>query len=450
MDHTKDELLCELESNNPEISILGTLLPNWGKSAASAAIRSVKKKFDFGAVVGIGIAGNLSSDLSIGDVCHTGKVIDILERSKVFSDEDTNDNKKDTSYSSTYFETPNALHLALNLFRTNPGVKDHYNEWQITSKAYQEKSLKDAGLKDELGSYFTEMPKARNGDVICGPVLASGNEKEKIKSTHRHALAIETEAGGIFEAAKEVGNGAAVVIRGISDPADDTKSKFEAKTRNLARKIAATNAATFLRAQLNNDFFVTRLKELRNPEINGTSADLFGAESTHNDTTLQALEDVKSEIDAKLRELSFHYRFQPKGFQLPTPRIKEISLEPDPRYISTIADLEIICAISSHASIAVSLDTTYPDNSLPWVIACELCLSTIADKQAFPVVVNGANVRPPKNGFLESSSVKTLPVVAEDKSTQVVFIVVDFPIHASSRWKFFLKEAKKYEGAKFI
>ena len=54
-----------------------------GKTACQEVANECLDEFDCGVLVCIGIAGALSRDLSIGDICYTGAVCDVLDNAKI-------------------------------------------------------------------------------------------------------------------------------------------------------------------------------------------------------------------------------------------------------------------------------------------------------------------------------------------------------------------------------
>ena len=54
-----------------------------GKAAATSAIVEAHTRFNFGLVVCVGIAGAISKDLSLCDICYSGNVLDVYDNSKV-------------------------------------------------------------------------------------------------------------------------------------------------------------------------------------------------------------------------------------------------------------------------------------------------------------------------------------------------------------------------------
>src|SRR5207302_9719 len=116
---------------------------------------------------------------------------------------------------------------------------------------------------------------------------------------------------------------AALTIRGISDHADKNKGSLEASTKDAVRRLAARNAATFLRMQLKSRHFRSALKQ----QV-GSGQLALGLTPPTNDPAPLGLAGsirlIETTIDDRLRELSPEFRLQPKGYKLPLPRIREV------------------------------------------------------------------------------------------------------------------------------
>ena len=144
-----------------------------------------------------------------------------------------------------FFQTPKLLHGTFSFFRVMPEFSNHYKEWQELCELNAQDTLDEQSLADiKIGR-----PNSHQGDIACGLVSQSKSYKAKLKQINRKILAIETEFGAIarFCQDNEIDF---IVIRGISDEADDTKSHFELETKDCVRKIAAFNAFQLLHYQL--------------------------------------------------------------------------------------------------------------------------------------------------------------------------------------------------------
>ncbi len=214
-----------------------------GRTECQEAISLSLNEFDCGIAICVGIAGALSSDLSIGDVCYSISIMDVLDNTKITD--------KAIQIAPDFYDTPRELIVPISLDRISPRTKADYTAWA--------EGLGKAGAQLIPGSFSgkdgkpetIKPPHVLSGIIACGPVSASPAFNAQLKLAHRKVLAIETEFGGLFAVARRAGV-PAITVRGISDYAGIDKNRFEEETGNKARLLAATNAASFLVRQLSS------------------------------------------------------------------------------------------------------------------------------------------------------------------------------------------------------
>jgi nucleoside phosphorylase len=120
-------LIYRIDLGAEHCTALAVQLPEWGRSQASSTIGYICTQYRFGLIACVGIAGALSDDLSVGDVCYSGSIIDVHDRSKVAETETKN---IDMNFVPKFFASPNELTCALNFIRTNPRFSSAYKEWR--------------------------------------------------------------------------------------------------------------------------------------------------------------------------------------------------------------------------------------------------------------------------------------------------------------------------------
>ena len=108
-------------------SILAVQCTSAGRMSAINALMDAYSNYDISVVVCIGIAGGLSSDLRLGDVCYTGTVTDVLDNAKASDDDNDGIN---FAFVPTTFATDPRLSIAFNFVRTQPDIAGDYLEWQ--------------------------------------------------------------------------------------------------------------------------------------------------------------------------------------------------------------------------------------------------------------------------------------------------------------------------------
>ncbi|MBH0238471.1 phosphorylase family protein [Methylobrevis albus] len=431
------------ENFSSDLRVLVVQQQGMGNSHARRSVHDVLAIYDVGIIVCIGIAGSLSSDLRLCDVCYSESVIDILENAKVEDD----GQGINISFSPTHFSTPAQITAALNFSRVHPNLRQQYAAWQEECKEFAASILPDPVIERDGKSRILSIPNSKNGVIACGSVSKSSDYNAKIRSIERKILAIETESGGIFE----IGKHALIpclTIRGISDHADKNKNKLEEQTGAKVRRIAASNAAKFFKLQLQNPYFLSALKaasarnqlplDLEKKEFNQQADNLIGI--------IASIEDV---LDSRLRELSPEFKLQAKGYRLPVPRIREVQYTGALGYNFTSDPLEVRKALEADNVILLTLSRTYPDSSLPWVIANDLLKAEIDGKQALPIVVHESQVRPTARN-MSSASAYGFHIPSNLNGTQIIYIIDGIPLESSTRMRFLESEIKSNPKCKFV
>jgi len=322
---------------------------------------SAAQDYDIGLVVCLGIAGALSPDLNIGDACFSRAIIDVVDNAKTVEGDGAT---AETNFSPTHYSSPLDVVTAIIRNKLNPSSKPGFIAWQAKSEEEAKRLLPGefSGKSRKLETIVT--PTAIEGSIACGAVCASPKYRKKLQDIDRRVLAIDTESGGIFSAAalKQI---PALTVRSISDYADGDKSKLEQDTHGSARKIATTNAATFLYWTLASDRMRTWFLQARSKrESAGEQYSLLG--SVAADVLGETILAQGARFDAKLRELAPSYALQVKGYRLPVPRVRLL----DDR--SGIVDeqwgdpIDVRDALRQSRVLIVTVPRDYPDNRYLW------------------------------------------------------------------------------------
>ncbi|MDY0872012.1 phosphorylase family protein [Dongia rigui] len=426
-----------------ELKCIVILQEEMGKSSAIHAVESFLAEYEVGLIVCLGIAGSVSADLGLGDVCYSGSIIDVYDNNKAL---DTTHGTIDIEFSPTNYQTPRNLTAAFNMVRTRPALQGSYAEWRKDQKQAFKSICADLALDLDVTDLVQET-KALNGIVACGVVSKSSAYNAKLRSVNRKVLAIDTESGGIFHVAgsHEI---PAVTIRGISDRADGDKSALEERTKGAVRKIAALNAATFLKLQFLNPQFKNFLADRRS--FKGANGQIVSLSLSSDQDEITSLVVRSGQlIDEKLRELCPEIRLQPKGYHLPTPRMRQYDfasgvgeeLESDP--------VDVCDALRDRQVILINIPRTYPDQSIAWVIADDVLATVIEDLQALPIVIDGESLRPPSRGLIELAQRERIDL-RPDLSAKIVFIVDNLPFASKSNLAFLIDQIKVFPNSKFV
>jgi len=423
-----------------DLRVVAVKQERMGRSAAAAACRHILERYQPKVYVTLGIAGGLSSDLSLGDVAYSGTVIDVYDNSKVTDASDGDGINID--FEPEFYYGDRQITAAVGFIRTMPELRNLKEYWEEEQQIYATGLLPD-GVRDTDGNIeIIGAPKSLDGFIFCGAVSQSENYKSRLKGVTRSPLAIETESGPVFDQCREQGI-KVMTVRGISDYADPNKKKLESASKDAVRRIAANNAASFLLAQTQNATFTSRLL------LNSNDEEHQPVLKVQEITLPIMLEKVALENDKKLRELSPLYKAKPVGYRLPSPRI---------RYSASAAEssgdrgpkvYEIASALKIYRKLIIDVPRTYPDPSLAWAIANGLTFAEVDGKKIVPIVIDGKAISPPRSGIASASPVELINDI-ENLGGEYVFIIDNFALSSKTRVEYLAKDMDRWPGARFI
>lgn len=413
-----------------------------GRSAALQACQKALSLFLPKAYVCIGIAGGLSKDLRLGDVCYTGGMVDVYDNAKV---SDAKSGGINIALAPEFYSTDRKITSAIGFVRTLSSLSALHEFWKEDQNCFVESLQTEPvagrdGKPEALGA-----PKCLNGDIVCGQVSESDIYRERLQGITRNILAIETESGPIFDLCQEKGI-PALTIRGISDYANASKGKLEGSTKEAIRRIAARNAASFFHMQLQNDLFIQSIMRLTNDE---TAEPELAIGIDDGRSIAATLEEIAKVADEKLRELSPSYKTKPVGFRLPSPRVRQelATAAGDPK--KRPAEIELSTAIASHRRMMLYIPRNYPDQALPWMLVSSLLPVDIAGKKVLPVVIEGQRLSQPKDG-LDHLSPVTLATNIEEQGGEYIFVINEPPFNNSRQMDFLDSEIKRWPNSRAI
>ncbi|WLB25247.1 hypothetical protein QIH85_25645 [Bradyrhizobium japonicum] len=433
----------EVDTGVPGLSMLMVVQEQMGKTSAYHAAAEALAEYDVSLVVCLGIAGSLTDDLSLCDVCYSELIIDVYDNSKA---SDGKEGGTEVALSPSYYPSPRFLVASLNSIRTFPELQSQYAAWregrrELAKGMFPEPVVGRKGATEEIGA-----PKSMNGKIACAAVSKSERYNTKLRGIDRKVLAIETESGGVFEAASRKGI-EALTIRGISDHADHSKDQLEKLTGNQIRAFAAQNAASFFKMQLGNPQFQAAIAKCRSAKSVEASA---SASAPGQARSLAAVvSELSAVYDEKLRQLSPEFKLLEKGYRLPVPRMQSVEYVSGVGARSSADPVEVREALEQHDTILLGLSKNYPDYSLPWVIANDLLTAVVGGKQVLPIVIDGDAVRPPRIG-LKEAAYHDFSELEEFPGTQLVFIIDGAPLSSKSKIDFLARQIKKRSGCRFI
>ncbi|RJX68518.1 hypothetical protein D6858_05715 [Tsuneonella suprasediminis] len=445
-----DTVLCHVvNSGSPDISMVVVQQQGMGKTHATNATNFLLTQYDVGLMICLGIAGSLSDDMHLASVCYSGRVADVLDNNKISDlgsgSEENDADDADTEFSPYHYETPDKFTQAFNFARTQSDVRPAYLTWLEERKVAAENLVPGevpapGGQNERIGAPIT-----LSGVIVCGMVSKSKVYNEKLRKVDRAVLAVETESGGVFAQAKYHGNTPAMSIRGISDYADKDKKKLEQASKGAVRALAAANAAGLLHFHIaENHYFRNAVLGRRN---NGQTTLPLEPEAADPGLLVTTLGEIRQEIDEALRKLSPEYKLQEKGYRLPLPRVRRTpegdgtDVQDDP--------VDVRLALKRKDRIVLSLPRTYPDQSLPWVVASDLLTAVFDDRQAVPIIIDGEAIRG-KQSVFTSIVEHDLEKLREHDGARIVFIVENMPFAYKHRVEAILDEIDKYPDAKCV
>ena len=111
--------------------------------------------------------------------------------------------------------------------------------------------------------------------------------------------------------------------------------------------------------------------------------------------------------------------------------------------------MEIRDGVRQSRVLVVQVPPQYPDLSLAWIVARDLLLFQIGEKQVIPFVIEGQALRRPKHGIrdLVDSDVLSYENAPE---TQLVFIIDAFNFESRTRTAFLRQQIDSFPNAKFV
>lgn len=436
---TADNIMFFATLPGCSIKILLVQQNGMGKTSCAEAVELSLKEYDCGILACVGIAGGLSFDFTIGDVCYAGTIVDVTENTKVSQGKA---GSQKLSLSSKFYRSPSALTIPITVSRIDPTTKAQYAAWRNELFAAGRKLIPNQ-FQGPKGLESLTAPTAREGIIACGLVSASPEYNEAVRGVERKVAAIETESGALFAIADRHGI-PALTVRGISDYAGVDKTQFERDTDNNARKFAAMTAASFLATQLSSKS-IGRYLDARASGAAKLPLEL----PTADNAAASVLIRQDGEINERLRELAPAYPLVNRGYRLPVPRVRLRDSRSAVPGTKQGMPREIRDALRDARVITLDIPREYPDLSLSWIIAKDLLTAEIEGKHLVPVVVEARSLQRPRIGLAQLTDPGILSLDKADGYTHV-FIVNDFDFGSTSRTNFLKEEVNRWPDAKFI
>ena len=214
-----------------------------GPQAMADLSRSVIERFKPRLISVIGIAGGMDGGLRLGDVLVADQADDYLQTAKA---EATGEDSFQLCFGGEAFPTTHALVSKLKNWRYDSEAA--FAEWQQNGAA----DLDEKVIPSELHSLVGFEPRIAIGHIATGDVVGAATAFTRhLQKRDRKFAAIEMESAGMLSAVHRHGpDTLTLVLRGISDFADDRKTKFDEVGKGQFRRAAMRNATRLLLAAL--------------------------------------------------------------------------------------------------------------------------------------------------------------------------------------------------------
>jgi nucleoside phosphorylase len=250
------------------------LIDQMGPLAALQATSRLLGFADVKLLVLLGMAGAIDDDVAIGDVVIASEINEFQANSKAESAGDS----YEVRYSGRHWPLEYRIREAVTHFEFSD--RGAFNKWQaIVSNHYAEITIEN---KDQVCSAQSTL---HLGPIASGNVVAASKAfVTEVKKINRKFLAIDMEAAGIASAASERMHPLpCLVVRGISDHADEKKKLLDKESKNTWRRYCVRNASSLLRSLLAWDGFLSVV-----------GLESRSAAQTDSDLARQLVNDLKS------------------------------------------------------------------------------------------------------------------------------------------------------------
>jgi 5'-deoxynucleotidase YfbR-like HD superfamily hydrolase/nucleoside phosphorylase len=198
-----------------------------------------------GLVANIGISGIIDKRLKLGDVAVATEADDILYRSKVKQDDPKVDlSFEDLKFGGRSFRTTESLYIKLKNLKYND--KAAWNKWISLSIDEMNSRLdkKDISFLKEK-DFITGRAEVYFDPVVSATWVGTSRQlKDILLARNRNFLAMDMESAGVVHAADSHPlRPLTIVLRGMSDLADERKEELDKINGRALRRWSMTNAS---------------------------------------------------------------------------------------------------------------------------------------------------------------------------------------------------------------
>lgn len=221
-----------------------------GQMGLLPALQAAARLLEFAEVkllVVLGLAGALDDDVAVGDVVVAAEVNEYQASSKAESAGEG----YEIRYSGRSWQLEYRIREAISHFEFSG--QDAFIRWQThASVDYAELEIPN---KESICS---PMPSLHIGPIASGNVVAASSAfVDELKRINRKFVAVDMEAAGVaLAAAERIHPIPCLVVRGMSDRANEEKKTLDEQDNGAWRRYCVRNAASFLHNLLTWDGFL--------------------------------------------------------------------------------------------------------------------------------------------------------------------------------------------------
>ena len=410
----------------------------WGNGHAHSVMKEVFAAHTCKMAVCIGIGGAISKDAKLGDVFYSRQVLDLTQRLKQEKD------KKGVSrikYDPETYPSSEPIAKALDRAKMSAVGTPAYKGWKEACALVNEGRLVGVDTKS-LGNppnyFFT--PEAGSAKIAStNMVLADTQAVEDVKDCGRKIACVDTESAGFAQACNDDGTIPHIVIRGISDMADETKKLTEAKFKNVFRGVAADNAALFLKHNMSSMLSaVTTCKEDHPDNVPSNSIDPLQNAVSKNENSIRE----------ELSRRSVIFKALEHEYKMPVPRLRPDHAERGEK--KQLPEEEVEDILTRENRVLIDVPKHYPDTALPWLFSHLLTQSGLHGRYTIPVCIKWSEFGPPKNNLDAQLAAKNLEKTKNNDSYQIVFVFIDAKLTSKTKADFLSKEFSTYNNASVL
>lgn len=231
------------------LSAVAILIGAMGHTEAALTTKNLTNKYQIDTIISMGLCGALSDEIHLGDVIVGDQIDDYMFESKIEGKE-----MLELKFHGKVFQA--SEHFITHAKNLEFAHKPKFEEYKSNGAAFISANLPKKAYDKLLKSGLIEAsPKLKTGDIASGPAVSSSEKFNVVLSgRNRKYAGIEMEAFGVLRASKDAGCNT-LVIRCVSDYADERKKELDKMHGAVFRKYAMFNSINALKAFVELNFF---------------------------------------------------------------------------------------------------------------------------------------------------------------------------------------------------